>query len=579
MSLRRPALRDRRPDLGELAERRFATAGHLGQRRRRRQSRHERRRRLVDSQPGPGHERIEVACVRLHRAAQRLRAREHRRPRPSPPPCRPRPAHSSTPSAPPHRVRSVARPTPPACPAAGRSPPARRRAHSSRRRRSATAAVRSFAASRAASLQEERGVGDARQRRRPGRRLVDHLPARVGQREERAGEIAAVHRGDVPRLEGTAVAGCRTNCRDARDDARAPSPCAASPRSDPPRRASPPIRSRAPPRPRAGTARCWSATCAAATTGCGVSWKLSGGSDAALRRHERREVFPRAAGDEAQRARFVRRQRRGARRRARPAHPARDGGREPPQHQDRQRHRPRGRVATTPPPPPRSPRARRRRPCGDRTPRPCAARATSACTIVSTPASGRASRYRRPSVRTTASAISHAWYAIVVSVSAIWPTAIAEVAARPRADGSAWRCPERAGHTPANAGSSGGTATTVRTNAVQSAGDDPGHAHPQHQREERRRHRQRAPEIVDHLPAPDRRQALAQDPRQQLPVPARPAMLACRGRQIVRRRALEQLDVGHQARRARTAPSNRSWLSSVLSGTRPASAASNASMS
>ena len=65
----------------------------------------------------------------------------------------------------------------------------------------------------------------------------------------------------------------------------------------------------------------------------------------------------------------------------------------------------------------------------------------------------------------------------------------------------------------------------------------------------------RAPQVIQHLPAADQRQgaaaagarlAPAQDPRQQLPVAARPAMLARGGYVISRRKFLNDLDVGNQ---------------------------------
>ncbi len=60
----------------------------------------------------------------------------------------------------------------------------------------------------------------------------------------------------------------------------------------------------------------------------------------------------------------------------------------------------------------------------------------------------------------------------------------------------------------------------------------------------RRRHR--APKIVQHLPAPDHRDAASKNPREQLPVAPRPSVLARRRDPVVRWSALEQLDVGHE---------------------------------
>ena len=56
--------------------------------------------------------------------------------------------------------------------------------------------------------------------------------------------------------------------------------------------------------------------------------------------------------------------------------------------------------------------------------------------------------------------------------------------------------------------------------------------------------RHRAAQVVHHLPAPDRRERVRHDPRKQLPVTARPSVLAGRGDPIMRRRVLEQLDIG-----------------------------------
>ena len=64
-----------------------------------------------------------------------------------------------------------------------------------------------------------------------------------------------------------------------------------------------------------------------------------------------------------------------------------------------------------------------------------------------------------------------------------------------------------------------------------------------------RRRRHRAAQVVEHLPARDRRNpGAAEDPRQQLPVAARPAMLSGRRHAVVRGRVLEQLDVGDEPR-------------------------------
>ncbi len=71
--------------------------------------------------------------------------------------------------------------------------------------------------------------------------------------------------------------------------------------------------------------------------------------------------------------------------------------------------------------------------------------------------------------------------------------------------------------------------------------------------------RQRPPQIVQHFPQADQRQAAAaphgarriassQDPRQQLPVAACPAVLPCGSDVISRRKFLDDLDIGNQTR-------------------------------
>ena len=84
--------------------------------------------------------------------------------------------------------------------------------------------------------------------------------------------------------------------------------------------------------------------------------------------------------------------------------------------------------------------------------------------------------------------------------------------------------------------------------------------HPGHEEgRQRKRGGQRSAQVVDHLPARDGGYRAptpltrgvarpTQDPRQQLPIPARPAMLAGRSLEVVGRELVEQLDVGHEAR-------------------------------
>src|SRR6185369_321960 len=75
------------------------------------------------------------------------------------------------------------------------------------------------------------------------------------------------------------------------------------------------------------------------------------------------------------------------------------------------------------------------------------------------------------------------------------------------------------------------------------------------EQQERRWRDERAAQVVEHLPARDRRQvaaAPAEDPWQQLPVAARPTVAARSCNSGVRRILLEQLDVAHE-RAARVA--------------------------
>ena len=80
-----------------------------------------------------------------------------------------------------------------------------------------------------------------------------------------------------------------------------------------------------------------------------------------------------------------------------------------------------------------------------------------------------------------------------------------------------------------------------------------------HEGEEGRRRKQSAPQIVEHLPAPDRQKAGtaqaafrirrdSEDPGKQLPVTAGPTMLACGSDLVLRREVFDQFDVGHERR-------------------------------
>ena len=444
----------------------------------------------------------------------------------------------------------------------GRDRVAGRRRSARRRARRRDAAGSASPASRPPPLAHapprrtrQRRIGDAGQRRRDGRRRVDHLLARIGQRQEgsRRDCRCPPRRRTSARADGRPA--YRTSCRGARDNARAPSRCAASPRSGPPRRASRSSRSRAPRRPRAGTARCWWARCAprppaAASPGscpAAAPW-LFGVTKVVkysqVRRAMRRSVRA-SSGGRAARARtavpgrLTHRAIAGA-----TAHSIRIGS------------------ATGSAPGCCHPTTRRhdrrhdahRLPCDDRIRRAWAARAMPRAPSSSIPAFAAASRRSRTSVRTIASVINHAWYGMVVSVSAIW----AKADRKSRATARTWlrlEIPGTRGHTPANAGSSGGMARTTRTKAVQSTADD---LRPVPSRTTSVRNdagidsvRRRLSTIFQR---PTSGQAFAQDPRQQLPIAARPAVLASRGRQVSSPERSRTARRRSPDRRARTAP-------------------------
>ncbi len=71
--------------------------------------------------------------------------------------------------------------------------------------------------------------------------------------------------------------------------------------------------------------------------------------------------------------------------------------------------------------------------------------------------------------------------------------------------------------------------------------------HPRdHERQKGGRRRHGPAEVIQHLPAPDQRHPASQDPRKQLPIATRPSVLAGRRDAVVRGSALEQLDVGDE---------------------------------
>ena len=117
------------------------------------------------------------------------------------------------------------------------------------------------------------------------------------ERDQMAGEIAAVDRRDVLRLERRAAAGCRTSCRSGRGSARGAASSRASLQTLDGVERCRASRSRARRPWRADTGRCWSATCDARRPGSASSWKLSGGkawssgvTKVSKKRHVRRAI-------------------------------------------------------------------------------------------------------------------------------------------------------------------------------------------------------------------------------------------------------------------------------------------------
>ena len=136
---------------------------------------------------------------------------------------------------------------------------------------------RPSASARGGLLDEAEGVLDARDEVPVRERIVDRGAARVAEREEMAGEVAAVHRGDVAGLERAQVRSCRTSCRSGRGSARGGASSPGWPRAGRPCRGGRASRSRARRPSTAGRARCSWATCGARRPAAGSSWKLSGG--------------------------------------------------------------------------------------------------------------------------------------------------------------------------------------------------------------------------------------------------------------------------------------------------------------
>ena len=159
--------------------------------------------------------------------------------------------------------------------------------------------------------------------------------------------------------------------------------------------------------------------------------------------------------------------------------------------------------------------------------------------------------------------------------------------ARPRSAPSArtwlrFEIPRRRGTTAVSTGRSGGSAISIRTNPVHAQGHPGGQRHAGDQGKRRPPARTacgagcrasssgRAPGRA--AAARRRRRRAAQDPGQELPVAARPAVLARRRRPRSRTGIPRTSSMSVTSPARAKMPSNRSWLSSAFSGTRPASA-------
>ena len=164
--------------------------------------------------------------------------------------------------------------------------------------------------------------------------------------------------------------------------------------------------------------------------------------------------------------------------------------------------------------------------------------------------------YSRARVRRIASTISHAWCARSVRPRPTWAAARATSAPTARR----WlrlEMPCRRGSSPARTGSAGGTITEARTNAVHRPAETDGSVQAATSVASVSGADMRPAQVVDHLPAGDAGHGApappargvagpAKDPGQELPVAPRPAVLAGRRDQVVRREFIEELDIGHQ---------------------------------
>ena len=195
----------------------------------------------------------------------------------------------------------------------------------------------------------------------------------------------------------------------------------------------------------------------------------------------------------------------------------------------------------------------------------------------------------RYSVRTIASTISQAWWARKVTSKRDLRAAPSATSRAERAQvaalGDAGAPRQRA---PASTGSSVGSAMVEQDEA---GPDERGRQRqgPAGQRAPRRRPAPTACgagcRASSSSRSPARRAvpagpvAPAEDPRQQLPVAARPAMLARRRHVVVRRELLDHLDVGDRGRRGRRCPRTGRGSAACSRARGRRSAASNASTS
>ena len=142
-------------------------------------------------------------------------------------------------------------------------------------------------ADRARRLASQRDrVLDAGQRRPDRKRLVDHLVTGVRQREQVAGEIAAVDRRARRPARAGAGRACRTSCTGGHGTVRVRRRSRASPPGAPPSRGSRSTENREPSRSPADTARCSSARCDSVRRAAGFVLEVVGRQAMVLRRDE-----------------------------------------------------------------------------------------------------------------------------------------------------------------------------------------------------------------------------------------------------------------------------------------------------